>query len=1828
MADFLLTVGIVPEVSLDQMQKDISKIVTDLQSAAPKVKIGLELDTSAVSELQKQIANIQDLVNKGSSSKGNQHNNTTSPKAASASTKNPPAPKLLTAEMTQYVVALKQIDTLLGQVSRNQERWTAAKTGRSKDSYKELENYRDNLQALKAQLESGSISQDEFKKKFTEIGRGITNASNAIKLAGENTLSWSDRIKGLVDKFSTWFSITRVVMAAYKAVKQMVTNVIELDTAMTELKKVTNETDIAYERFLVRATSRARELGATLTDTVNATADFARLGFGIEDAEKLADSAIIYKNVGDGIENISDASESLIATMQAFGINAEDAMSIVDKFNEVGNNYAISSKGVGEALLRSAAAMHSANNTLDETIALATAANTVVQDPEKVGTTLRTVSMYLRAAKTDAEDAGESTEGMASSISELRYELWKLTGKKVDIQLDDNTFKSTYDILKELSEVWDELSDVSQANILELVGGKRNSNVVSALLENFSVAQNALKTSQDSDGSAMAENEKVLESIQGKLNVMKATFQTLSQNLINSGLIKFFVDFLTGIMNFINGITTLLDKLWLLKNTLTVLISAFVAYKTAMMGAFVIQKLPLMLDGLVTAFKSMVSIITTAIDAWKDYAEAQAVATASKKAAAKAATAHSAAMQATIPVIGLLIAAITVVASIVGLCNQRIEENRQKMIEEGKQAGVLAKDLDGLIEKYRELGADGKLDGSDRDKAYDIHQQINELLGEEVDKINLANGEYKEQLELLKDIQYHKADDNKGDIKRAYKSATEDLLSQGGHVGSSLLSGTKEEDDMIVDVLTKHGFDGYMHDLPTFYIDTSSEEAAIKSYEDMINLRDIIEDSYETEIEVGGKLRSFYDDLNNHISKMGDSVSKYKNALEDYNTSQAVIKFNENKFGGIIGAGIDRENRENGEKAMTKWLNAMIKSKKVTDGQQAQLIALARTWYPEYNEQIEETITAKAQESINTALVDKSLSGNIDSLTREASALDISEAKMIDLVRATIRFSAQNLNVTQKVAALKEIAVWAGVAEKKMDAIFNSKDTAGWAARNGVTVNEHADIDGTHTYTYNGQTYRNKQGVQEVLIDEAIQKEIEKMGTVEIPGDGVPKNPNTSGGKTNEALDNYLKDAENRYKIHQNESQYIDDLNYALSNLVKTKEEELDVTGKINEAYRDLADNRIKDLEHQIALKKELYGENYDATAELTEIQRVAKEEADRLRAMGYDNNSDEIQALQNTWWDAENNKLDIYSKQHENLIRDIEHARDMALENNPFADTTSYYKQMQDAYHAEAERLRSIDPEKYKEDIQALQKSWHDAQNAIADWSYTNSSNWIALRNTYNDWDKYGDNEAAAWKRVLDRFRTEFPTELDKIRTIESNYYNAVKKEITEILDLNQSRIESTKTLLSSYHDVTNAIAEAQHEINRELQASQTMYEYLDESTRKLLFNQEDYNKLSDELIDIQAEADKLQRRYTEELRTATADTLDEITSKYEMQYELLMKSYEVSKAELEVAKKRQQLDNVLNERNVRMFVNGQWQWVANTQDVINAQNELADAEYEAKQALLHKEQTESINKLTSASDGIATVINKIESGAIDLNDEVGEITSSLSQISSEGVPALRTVLNQTTTALGDFVSGLGGSGTKTNNGLKLTSVGTRGSSAPKSNATATIPGLGTVGVHIDSNGKTTTSGLPAGTIVHTSGGDYQITGGSGGSYTSEPLKQKLASGTKYTLSGSALMGEDGREIYIDENGRYIPIEHPTVFANIAAGGKVFNGLQLRNLEMLWDLSNNSIARLTGGSGQSQTVSSVDNSIHINGMTISEQGNEDWISGLKRYVYTHKGSM
>ena len=628
----------------------------------------------------------------------------------------------LAKDSDAYNVALGKTETLLAQVKKRQIEWTAAKNGKSSAAYTALTSYQRELENLISKLMTGEMTADEFAAAFANISAKVKTAEGTIRSCGENTKTLGDRLKGLAEKFSAWLSVSQVIMMAVRAIKQMVSAVRDVDKAMTELKKVTNETDEAYSKFLSNAAERAKKVGASISDTLNASADFARLGYGLDDSAALADAALIYKNIGDGIDDVADATESIISTMQAFGIEASNAISIVDKFNEVGNNFAISSAGIGEAMKRSASAMAAANNTIDETIALITAANTIVQNPEVVGTTMKTLSMYLRAAKTEAEEAGESTDGMADSVSELRGEILRLTGNKVDIQLDEDTFKSTYQILQELSEVWDELSDISQANILEMIGGKRNANVVSALLENFSVAEDVLNTSMQSMNSAVEENEKQMASIEGRIAQFKRSFEELSITFINSGFVKGVVDFGTTILNLLTGVGKIIEKLGGLKTVLLGVASAvmilkaeWIAHMLAVIKNFIVTKLSTALTALRNLIPGIISIVRNCITTWYQYA------TGATTAAGATVTA-SAAIQASIPVIGLLLAAVTAVVGALALCSDGTEdaataareeaealaETRREMQQAADAAADYSDKLSDLVMKY--LSASNALD--------------------------------------------------------------------------------------------------------------------------------------------------------------------------------------------------------------------------------------------------------------------------------------------------------------------------------------------------------------------------------------------------------------------------------------------------------------------------------------------------------------------------------------------------------------------------------------------------------------------------------------------------------------------------------------------------------------------------------------------------------------------------------------------------------------------------------------------------------------------------------------------------------------------------------------------------------------------------------------------------------------------------------------------------------------------------------------------------------------------------------------------------------------
>lgn len=226
----------------------------------------------------------------------------------------------------------------------------------------------------------GAVSEFEFTydKAMGTVAvatKKIQEPESAFKaLADELTTKW----RGLFTTLASFVGFYRL----WGYFKQGVNTVREFDTALTEMQKVSDETISTLQNYQKTTFDTANAIGATALQIQNSTADFMRLGESLKEASESAKVANVLMNVSE-FQSIDEATKSLIAMSAAYDDLSK--MNIIDKLNEVGNNYAISTSEAATALQNSASALKTAGNDMDEALALITAGNAVVQDANKVG---------------------------------------------------------------------------------------------------------------------------------------------------------------------------------------------------------------------------------------------------------------------------------------------------------------------------------------------------------------------------------------------------------------------------------------------------------------------------------------------------------------------------------------------------------------------------------------------------------------------------------------------------------------------------------------------------------------------------------------------------------------------------------------------------------------------------------------------------------------------------------------------------------------------------------------------------------------------------------------------------------------------------------------------------------------------------------------------------------------------------------------------------------------------------------------------------------------------------------------------------------------------------------------------------------------------------------------------------------------------------------------------------------------------------------------------------------------------------------------------------
>lgn len=430
------------------------------------------------------------------------------------------------------------------------------------------------LRALRDELESAN------PRNLKEITSEIINIENAEIRAGRAGRSFFDTLKNsgfhqIAAQMAGMFGLYDVINLG----KEGFNVVRELNTALTEMRKVSDESLQSLKNYQNTTFDTADAVGTTAKQIQNSTADWMRLGESMNQAAESAKDANVLLNVSE-FEGIDEATESLVSMSQAY--KDLDKMDIIDVLNNIGNNYSISTDGLATALKDSASALVTANNDLNEAVSLTTAGNAITQDPSKVGAGLRTISLRLvgtEEAKQELSDLGEETDGMITTVSKLRDTIMDATkaassdGKGFDILDSNGNYKSTYEIMQGLADLYDnivkkdkELGTNNLNLLLETIAGKNRSNIAASILQNGDMLRSVYEDAQNSEGSAEKELNSYLDSIDGKMAQLENRAQEFWFKVIDSETIKNGIDLLSILLK---GATDFVDTVGLLPTILT-----------------------------------------------------------------------------------------------------------------------------------------------------------------------------------------------------------------------------------------------------------------------------------------------------------------------------------------------------------------------------------------------------------------------------------------------------------------------------------------------------------------------------------------------------------------------------------------------------------------------------------------------------------------------------------------------------------------------------------------------------------------------------------------------------------------------------------------------------------------------------------------------------------------------------------------------------------------------------------------------------------------------------------------------------------------------------------------------------------------------------------------------------------------------------------------------------------------------------------------------------------------------------------------------------------
>ena len=451
-----------------------------------------------------------------------------------------------------------------------------------------LKTAKADLQAYFNTLDQGNASLVKFSNSNTEMVYTLRTADNMLET---HTVS-IDKYGQMMDRLSSstkylsplqqlfsgvankarelfnYFAASTSIYEVINILRKGVSIIKDFDDALTEMRKVSDESISSLKSFQAESFGIANSVGTTALQVQQSTADWMRLGETLDEAKESAKNATILLNVSE-FSSIDDATQSLVSMSQAY--KELDKIEIIDKLNNIGNNFSISTDQLATGLQNASAVLKTQGNDLDQAIALLTAGNAITQDVSKTSAGIRTIALRISGteeAKNEIQDMGEDVDDFVvrtrSKTDQIIRDYTAVASnayKGVSVLDANGNLRDTYDILLDIAKIYKEIQKEDKARgtnraqaLVETLAGKNRSNIAASILENPELLEEVYQSSLQSAGSALQENEKYLDSISGKLQLITNQMQEFATITINSDGIKAVLDIVNSLLSGVNSL--------------------------------------------------------------------------------------------------------------------------------------------------------------------------------------------------------------------------------------------------------------------------------------------------------------------------------------------------------------------------------------------------------------------------------------------------------------------------------------------------------------------------------------------------------------------------------------------------------------------------------------------------------------------------------------------------------------------------------------------------------------------------------------------------------------------------------------------------------------------------------------------------------------------------------------------------------------------------------------------------------------------------------------------------------------------------------------------------------------------------------------------------------------------------------------------------------------------------------------------------------------------------------------------------------------------------